>query len=329
MSDVQTRRDLTTRPIRYADDGIPDPDDVATAVRIITECDVAALGEKDSGDADIAHMLTIPTMDRAASCLVLDSDQAVGLAWVENDATGRDTFIDAFCPPGPRAREVHDLGIELGLAAARAHRAAAPAPGDWTARAGAWLADVDYAAALVAHGFAPSRTFYRMRIESSSPRMPGSMPPLPDGVEIVADDTEDVRRRIWAVDNASFAEHYNFTPREFDEWWSFESSSTTRDPGGWWLLTVDGVDAAICLLDESRAELGEGYVGVLGVLKEFRGRGLAQLLLQRTFVRYRDMGRVGIQLGVDAENGTGAVRVYESVGMQVTRAVQGFSQPIG
>jgi ribosomal protein S18 acetylase RimI-like enzyme len=319
--------DPTTRPIRYDESGGVDPADAATAVRIITECDLAAIGERDSGDADIAHLLAIPTMDRDASCLVLDGDEPVGLVWLENDATGRDTFLDAFCPPGPRAREVHDLGIECGLLAAHVHRAAAGG-GQWTVRAGCWLADEDYAAALVAHGFAPSRTFYRMRIDSSSPEMPDAMPPLPPGVAIESSDTEELRRRVWAVDNASFAEHYNFTPRDFDEWWSFESTSTTRDPEGWWLLTVDGVDAAICLLDESRAELGDGYVGVLGVLKEFRGRGLAQLLLQRAFVRHRDLGRAGTQLGVDAENGTGAVAVYEKVGMRVTRAVQGFSQTV-
>ncbi len=320
--------DLTTRPIRYDESGAVDLADAATAIRIITECDVAAIGERDSGDADIAHMLALPTMDRDGSCFVVDDDGPIGLLWLENDATGRDTFLDAFCPPGPRAREVHDLGIGLGLRAALTHRDAAGG-GEWTVRAGCWLADEDYAVALVSHGFAPSRTFYRMRIDSSSPEMPDAMPPLPPGVAIEASDTEELRRRVWAVDNASFAEHYNFTPRDFDEWWSFESTSTTRDPAGWWLLTVDGVDAAICLLDESRAELGDGYVGVLGVLKEFRGRGLAQLLLQRAFVRYRDLGRAGTQLGVDAENGTGAVGVYEKVGMRVTRAVQGFSQPLG
>jgi ribosomal protein S18 acetylase RimI-like enzyme len=321
--------DLTTRPIRYADDGTPHPADLATAVRVISECDLAAIGELDSGAADIAHMLRLPTMDRAASCLVLEADQPIGLAWVENDVTGRDTFIDVFCPPGPRAREVHDVGLELGLEAGRGHRAVAAADGDWTARAGCWLADVDYAAALTDHGFTPSRTFYRMRIESSSPDLPDVMPPLPPGVEIVVSDDEAMRRRVWAVDNASFAEHYNFSPRDFDEWSAYWSSSSTQDPEGWWLLTVDGVDAAICLLDESRAELGDGYVAVLGVLTPFRGRGLARLLLRRAFVRYRDLGRAGTQLGVDAENATGAVRVYESVGMRVTRAVQGFSQPIG
>jgi mycothiol synthase len=321
--------DLATRPIRYLEDGTPHPVDQATAVRIVAECDLAALGEEDSGAADIAHMLALPTTDRDASCLVLDGDDPVGFAWFENDATGHDSFLDVFSPPGPRAREVHDVGIDLGLAAARRHRRAAGPVADWTVRAGCWDVDVDYAEALRAHGFTPSRSFYRMRIDSAAPEMPAEMPALPADVEIVVSDTDDVRRRIWTVDNASFAEHYNFTWRDFDEWWSYWSTGTTRDAAGWWLLTVDGVDAAICLLDESRAELGDGYVAVLGVLPEFRGRGLAQLLLRRSFARYRDLGRAGTQLGVDAENGTGAVRVYESVGMRVTRAIQGFARPIG
>jgi ribosomal protein S18 acetylase RimI-like enzyme len=321
--------DLSTRPIRYAEDGTPDPDDVATAVRLVQACDLAVIGELDSGDADVAALFSLPHMDRESSVLVLDKDEIVGVTWIENDVRGRDTFIDTFCPPGPRAHEVRDLGTGLGIAAAARHRAAAPDGPAWTARAGAWAADVDYAAALTAHGFAPSRTFYRMRIESSSPEMPAEMPPLPDGVEIVVSDDEETRRRILAVDNDSFSEHYNFTAREYDEWWAYWSAGTARDPEGWWLLTVDGVDAALCLLDETRAEIDDGYVAVLGVREEFRGRGLAQLLLRRAFVRYRDLGRAGTQLGVDAENGTGAVRVYESVGMRVTRAIQGFSQPVG
>ena len=167
-----------------------------------------------------------------------------------------------------------------------------------------------------------------MRIASSSPQVPAVMPPLPDGVEIVVADDEVTHRRILAVDNDSFAEHYNFTPREYDAWWAHWSAGTTRDPAGWWLLTVDGQDAAICLLDESRAEIGDGYVAVLGVRVPYRGRGLAQLLLRRAFVHYRELGRAGTQLGVDAENATGAVRLYESVGMSVTRVLQGYSRPI-
>jgi len=328
MSDSGAGTVLTTRPIRFSADGDADPDDVAAAVRIIVASDVAAIGEPDSGDADIASMFAKPSMDRAASVLHVRGDHVVGVTWIENDVNGRDTFIDSFCLPGPSSQAVRDHGIELGLTAARRHRAAAPDGDRWTARAGCWLSETEYAAVLEAHGFRPARTFYRMRIASSSQQVPARMPPLPPGVEIVVSDDEVTRRRILAVDNDSFGEHYNFTAREYDEWWAHWSAGTTRDPAGWWLLTVDGEDAAICLLDESRAEIGDGYVSVLGVRKEFRGRGLAQLLLRRAFVHYRDRGRAGTQLGVDAENTTGAVRVYESVGMTAIRTVQGYAQPI-
>jgi ribosomal protein S18 acetylase RimI-like enzyme len=151
------------------------------------------------------------------------------------------------------------------------------------------------------------------------------MPPLPDGVELVTTDDESTRQTIWRLDNEAFLDHWNFTPSPWEEWWHDFSSGRTRDPEGWWLLRVEGVPAAFAILDESRAELGDGYVAVLGVAKDFRRRGLAGLLLQRAFVRYRDQGRQGIQLACDAENTTGAVAVYERVGMAPVRTIQGYA----
>ncbi len=318
---------VTTRPIRYGVDGV-DREDLAIAARLMIACDVAVLGEADSGTGDVEALLGIPTTDRDASFLAFDGDEPVGLCWVEADSTARDTFVDVFAPPGPRAREVQALGLARGVEAARRHRAAAPEPGAWTARSGAWMGDEDYAAVLMSHGFTPVRRFSRMRIESTSPLVPKQAPPLPDGVGLVVSDDEETRRRIWAVDNEAFLDHWHFFPREYDDWWARMSSGSTRDPEGWWLLTVDGTDAAICLLDESRAELGDGYVSILGVRKQFRGRGLGRLLLQRAFVHYRDLGRAGTQLGVDADNTTGAVRLYEGVGMTAIRVVQGYALPL-
>jgi GNAT superfamily N-acetyltransferase len=318
---------LATRPIRYGADGI-DPDDLAVAVRLVAACDIAVLGEADSGAGDVEALLTLPTTDREAAFLAFDGDEPVGVCWIEADTTARDTFVDVFAPPGPRAGDVQDLGLARGVAAARRHRDAASAPGPWTVRSGAWTTDEDYAAVLVAYGFTPVRRFYRMRIESTSPLVPEQAPPLPDGVALVVSDDDATRRRICAVDNEAFLDHWHFVPREYDEWWAHMSSGSTRDPDGWWLLTVDGTDAAICLLDESRAELGDGYVSILGVRKQFRGRGLARLLLQRAFVHYRDLGRAGTVLGVDADNTTGAVRLYESVGMTATRVIQGYALPL-
>jgi len=318
---------LRLRPVRVVDGGI-DAIDLAAVTRLMTACDVAVIGEPDSGEADIAGMLAMPTMDRVASFLAFDGDTAVAFTWVENDATARGSFVDVFAPPGPCADEVRHAGLEIGLAAASRHHREAPEPGPWTVHCGAWLQDEEYAAVIVAHGLEPARRFYRMRIDSSSPEIPAVAPPLPAGVELVVRDDEETRRRVWALDMDSFSEHYNFHLREFDEWWEHWETSPTRDPAGWWLLTVDGEDAAVCLLDESRAELGEGYVAILGVRDEFRGRGLAKLLLQRAFVHYRDLGRGGTQLGVDADNTTGAVRVYESVGMAPTRAIQSYAREL-
>ena len=58
---------------------------------------------------------------------------------------------------------------------------------------------------------------------------------------------------------------------------------------------------------------------VLGVVPARRRRGLAQALLQRVFSEFASRGYKRVGLGVDAENPTGAVRLYERAGMHVAR----------
>ena len=91
---------------------------------------------------------------------------------------------------------------------------------------------------------------------------------------------------------------------------------------------MDGVPAAVCILDDSRRDIGEGYVRSLGVLREYRGRGLARLLLERAFDYYRGRGMVGVQLGVDSASPTGANHLYEKVGMTPHRVIDAWSRPI-
>ena len=62
-----------------------------------------------------------------------------------------------------------------------------------------------------------------------------------------------------------------------------------------------------------------GWIGVLGVRPRWRRRGLATALLHQSFRDFRRRGATRVGLGVDAENMTGAVRLYERVGMHVVR----------
>ena len=81
-------------------------------------------------------------------------------------------------------------------------------------------------------------------------------------------------------------------------------------------------------LNESRLELGYAYVSILGVLREFRGRGLARLLLRTAFVQARDMGLAGTALHVDSQNPTGATALYRSVGMTPAQVYVAFERAL-
>jgi ribosomal protein S18 acetylase RimI-like enzyme len=60
-------------------------------------------------------------------------------------------------------------------------------------------------------------------------------------------------------------------------------------------------------------------VGTLSVRREWRRRGLGVSLLQRAFAALYDRGLPTIGLGVDAENPTGALGLYERAGMRKIR----------
>ena len=60
-----------------------------------------------------------------------------------------------------------------------------------------------------------------------------------------------------------------------------------------------------------------GYVSVLAVRRPWRKRGLGTALLQHSFAEMKRRGMKRATLGVDAENLTGAVALYERAGMHV------------
>jgi mycothiol synthase len=317
---------LTSRPVRYVEGGV-DRSDLDAAVALVRACDLAVLGDVDSGSDEVAGMLLSPDTDRDATLLVHDGTDAVGLVCIEDGRYGAQTFVDVYADAAHRDGGVISTALALGVAAARRHREAAGAP-TWTLRSGCYSSDERLREALLAHGFTHVRSFFRMRIDCSSAAVPTTAPPLPDGVTLRIARDEETRRRVHLVDNEAFLDHWNFSPRPYDAWWERVSTSPSLDPEGMWLLEVDGEPAALALLDESRAEIGDGYVAILGVRRAYRGRGLARLLLQRVFVHYRDLGRQGVALGVDAENPTGAVRLYEGVGMAAVRTIEGYALPL-
>ncbi len=310
---------MTIRPLRYAGPDL-DPADRAAVLRVLHRDEERVLGAPDTTAAEVDEMVAAPQVLRAQSLLVLDHlREPVGAAWYDVDEGGREVYAEAIVDP--RCAGAGELFGVLVRHSVWVARAVIDGRSGWKVRAGALESDDAATKVLRSEGFAHCRRFWRMEIGSDSPAIPATEPALPAGVRIDSGDSAEHLRAVYEVDQAAFADHWNFTPRSYEQ----IVEELRHEPGAqgeyWWLLRVEGSPAAICLLSDSRRERGYAYVSTLGVRREYRRRGLAQLLLRRTFVRARQEGLTGTALHVDAASPTGATRLYASVGM---RAVHTF-----
>ena len=90
-------------------------------------------------------------------------------------------------------------------------------------------------------------------------------------------------------------------------------------------MRVDGTPAAGLKM---RMHEDIAWVDTIGTLKAFRGRGFASLLLRTAFAESLRKGQPRLQLGVDTENSTGAVKLYERLGMTAPFAHDEWSKPL-
>jgi mycothiol synthase len=154
------------------------------------------------------------------------------------------------------------------------------------------------------------RRFLRMGIAfDAPPKPPGPVP----GLEIRAvTSTEADLRTMHRLIDTSFVDHFSHESEPYEEWHSLIVEGPFSDLGLWWLATVDGVPAAGLIANVP----GEyGYVDALGTLREYRGRGVGSALLLTAFGEFYRRGLRRAVLGVDSDSPTGAVGLYESLGM--------------
>lgn len=169
---------------------------------------------------------------------------------------------------------------------------------------------------LEADGWRPVRHNFRMLIELDT-ELPE--PVWPQEIAIRSFRPGEARR-VYEANNAAFAEEWYFDPFPFEEWCELNLGRPTFDPELWW-LAEDGEELAGFSLNgwNFSGEPHYGWVGSLGVLPAWRRRGLGEALLRHSFRDFRERGATRVGLGVDAQNETGAVRLYERVGMHVLR----------
>jgi ribosomal protein S18 acetylase RimI-like enzyme len=187
--------------------------------------------------------------------------------------------------------------------------------------------DERYRQFLTNVGLKHVRNFYRMTVTLDDSHE--SLSEFP-GLELVPAITEEQQRLLQKVSRESFREHWGSTDveRTFDDWKEMRQTSPGFSWERAWLVYVDGQLAGLLnntdLLIADRTD----YVWTIGVLKEFRGRGLAKWLLRKSFYDARQRGLAKVALNVDADNSTGAVRLYEAVGMEPTEVYVAYRGPV-
>jgi mycothiol synthase len=171
-------------------------------------------------------------------------------------------------------------------------------------------------------GFELVRRFVHM--ERSLRELPRASAPEGVAIEVYVRGRDD--RALFDAKEAAFAGHFGYEPDDFDRWLRRLQGLETFTPDGVFIAWQG--DRAVGLLDSFRA--GDvGWIAELGVRPEARGRGIGSALLVRGFERLASLGLEHARLNVDAQNETGAVRLYERHGMTVRREWRVYEKPLG
>jgi mycothiol synthase len=167
------------------------------------------------------------------------------------------------------------------------------------------------AAMLHARGLHPVRHFWHMQIDLATGFEPG---PTPAGIEISGIDPRVQLPAVHAIIEEAFAGQWDHRPVPLDRWAAEQTGSPSYDPTLWLLATEAGAPLGALT---ANAAGDHGWVDQLAVLAPARGRGVARALLLHSFATFARRGLRRVLLNVDAENPTGATKLYERVGMRV------------
>jgi mycothiol synthase len=291
-------------------------DDAQAVTDLLNDHSRALFGEADLDVDEFRHWFAMKNIwmrvaargDRLVAYLDVADD--------END--GRRFHIDA----RPLDEDAAHAVVAAGEAYAR-DRAAAEA----IVRGYAPDADAPARAAYQRAGYAIVRHSFEMRIELDG--LPE--PEWPEGITVRTFRPAD-EDGVYDVITDTFADHWDFQPptaESREQWRHFALESPRFDPELWFLAEEQGELAGISLCEWHRSgDPGFGWVQTLGVRKPWRRRGLALALLERSFAELGRRGATRVGLGVDAENTTGAVRLYRRAGMHARRTTDIYEKQL-
>ncbi len=182
--------------------------------------------------------------------------------------------------------------------------------------------EAGHRALLAQYDFEPIRWFFLMR-RSTAGEIPEA--PLPEGIEL-RPVTTDQHRAIFEAEREAFLDHWAAREQtEEDFRLTFGRDELDTDL---WVVAWDGDEVAGVVQNwiwaEENAQLGvaRGWLEHISVRRPWRRRGLARSITAEALRRLALAGMTDAMLGVDADNPTGALGLYEGLGFEVEQRSQ-------
>ena len=179
-------------------------------------------------------------------------------------------------------------------------------------------------------GYEPARWFFDME----RPGIDRDLPPiaaLPAGVE-VRPVSEEHLLQIWRADVEAFRDHWGGGDDSVEAFRRYRDSPSF-DPS-LWVVAWDGDEVVAACINTIYAHENQasgqrkGWLDSVFTRRPWRRRGIAGALIDRSLHRLAERGMEAAALGVDADNPSGALRLYESHGFAITSRGTAWRKPI-
>jgi GNAT superfamily N-acetyltransferase len=285
--------------------------DALAVNELVIAADTAVQGWSDSTAVEVEEWWRLT--DLAQNSWVVEDDTLSGYVVVIPHGESAET--DAFVHPAK-------TGLGLGSWLLRRGEERARELGFPTILTWCLGPDIEARTLFEHSGYREERRFYRMLVEHDAEP---PEPEWPEGFRVGTLEPGEARAFHAALDEA-FAEEWNFVPQPFEEWAERRINVPDFDPTLWFVVRDGDEIAAVLRGDPERG--GAGWVGALGVRPRWRKRGLGLGLLRHAFAEFYRRGQSRVGLGVDAENPTGATRLYERAGMHIIYEAVAFAKEL-
>ena len=296
------RRVIVTRPTL---ERLPE------ALALLQASDEAIWGASDWTESDLREDWGRIDLERDVYLVELDGRLA-GVAQLLDRRGGR-LIGDAYVHPELTGRGVGACLLELLERRSREREDEWPGDGRVVLQAAHLVGDERAPDLFRRNGFSRARSFFRMVTDVTREPL---APEWPEGVELRPFDVDSHGRELHAAQEEAFASEWGHVAQSYETWRERAFIVPRIDPS---LVPVvwAGDEIVAFSLNYAKRNGDWGWIGMLGVRESWRRRGLGLALLRESFRRFRSTGETTVALGVDAQNPTGATRLYERAGMTV------------